>query len=133
MRKVVAIVDDSPEMLNSLDRLLRTADYETELFSSGGAFLDGAAASAAACAVIDIHLGDMSGFDVGQELAARGLTFPTIFMTGSADRVMKQKAVDAGCIAFLIKPFPADLLIDSIERAFQAAGLGTSRSCAPCA
>ena len=120
MRKVVAIVDDSPGMLNSLDRLLRAAGYDTELFSSGGAFLDGAAASAPACSVVDNFLGDMSGIELGHQLATRGLTFPIIFMSGSADAAVKRAAIGAGCVAFLDKPFPADLLMEAIERAVQA-------------
>jgi FixJ family two-component response regulator len=122
MRKVVAIVDDNPAMLNSLDRLLRSAGYDTELFASGGAFLDGVAASAAACSVVDICLGDMSGIELGHQLATRGLTFPVIFMSGSANHAIKQAATDAGCVAFLDKPFAADLLTEAVERALQARG-----------
>ena len=122
MRKVVAIVDDNPAMLNSLDRLLRSVGYDTELFSSGGAFLDGVAASAAACSVIDIYLGDMSGIELGHRLTTLGLAFPIIFMSGTANQAIKQAAIDAGCVAFLDKPFPADLLTEAVERALQARG-----------
>ena len=122
MRKVVGIVDDNPTVLNAVALLLRAAGYETELFSSGDALLDRLTTSAAVCLVIDIHLGDECGIALGRRLAALGLTLPVIFMSGDGDRGTEEAAIDAGCIAFLRKPFPANLLMEAVERALRRIG-----------
>jgi FixJ family two-component response regulator len=119
MQKVVGIVEDDPAMLSSVDRLLQSTGYVTELFSSGEAALEAVATSAAGCFVIDIHLGGISGIEVGRELAARGSSVPIIFMSGAANGLAERAAAEVGCIAFLRKPFPADALLEAIERAFR--------------
>ena len=118
MRKAVGIVDDNPAMLGSMDRLLRAAGYDTELFSSGEALLESIATSTAACLIIDIHLGGVSGIELAHRLAELGSTLPVIFMSGAVERTI-EAAAKAGCIAFLHKPFPADRLVESIEKALQ--------------
>lgn len=119
MRKAVGIVDDNPAMLGSLDRLLRAAGYDTELFSSGEALLESIATSTAACLIIDIHLGGVSGIELARRLAELGSTLPVIFMSGAVERTIEAAAAKSGCIAFLHKPFPADRLVESIEKALQ--------------
>jgi|ERR1044072_5218743 FixJ family two-component response regulator len=121
MRKVVGIVDDNPTILCSMNRLLQAAGYDTELFSSGEALLDSAASTTAACLVVDIHLGGMSGIELACQLADRGCAFPIIFMSGEADQATEKRAVETGCITFLKKPFAADLLIEAVERALRLA------------
>ena len=120
MQKVVGIVENNPAMLSSTARLLQAAGYDTELFSSGEALLDAVATTAAACFVIDTHLGGINGVEVARRLAARGSSVPIIFMSGAADRLAEQAAAEAGCIAFLRKPFAADLLLEAIESVFRA-------------
>ena len=119
---VVSVVDDDPLVLKSVDRLLRATGYRTELFSSGEDFLDGVASSAAMCLVIDIHLGDMSGIDLARQLAARGFPVPIIFMSATVEPATRKAAIDAGCVALLPKPFPADLLLKTISKALQTRG-----------
>jgi FixJ family two-component response regulator len=114
---LVSIVDDNPSVLKSVDWLLRAAGYNTELFSSGEDFLDHAASSTARCLVTDIDLGTMSGIELARQLATRGLGLPVVFMSGCSSH--EQAALEAGCVAFLCKPFPANLLIESVEKAFQ--------------
>jgi FixJ family two-component response regulator len=122
MRKIVGIVDDDPTMPDAVDRLLRAAGYETELFSSGDALLDRLSTSVAACLLIDIHLGSDCGIALGRRLAALGSALPVIFMSGADDQATKRAAIDAGCIAFLNKPFPANLLMEAVERALRRNG-----------
>jgi FixJ family two-component response regulator len=117
---VISIVDDNPWVLKSVDRLLRAAGYDTELFSSGEAFLDRATSSAARCLLIDIDLGTMSGIDLARHLATRGFVLPVIFMSGRFDH--EPAALAAGCVAFLRKPFPANLLLEAVEKSFQVRG-----------
>ena len=71
------------------------------------------------CVLLDIQLGNTSGIAVRRELAATGSMLPVIFMTAFDDQVTRQQASDAGCVAYLRKPFPGQQLIEAIARAAQ--------------
>jgi len=116
-RTMIAVVDDDTDVLDALDHLLTAWGFRTVLFSSGEQVMGAAAISEAACLVIDIGLGDASGVDVVQQLAANGMTIPVVFMTGSRDDAARQQAMDCGCAAFLQKPFPATLLLEAVAKA----------------
>jgi len=116
-RKVVALVEDDPSVLTGLQRLLSARGFEAEPFASAEAFLDGAAASKAGCLVLDIHLGGMSGIELRRRLAVSGSAIPVIFMTAFDDELTQREAVEAGCIAYLHKPFSAHSLIAALEMA----------------
>ena len=113
-RKVVALVEDDPSLLTGLGRLLSAQGFETERFTSAEAFLDAVGASNASCLILDIHLGGMSGIELQNRLTANGSTIPIIFMTATDDEVTQQEAVEAGCIAYLRKPFLARLLMAAL-------------------
>jgi FixJ family two-component response regulator len=115
--KVVAVVDDDPGMRKATATLLSALGYCTELFSSGKAFLDAANASKAACLVVDVQLGDISGLEMWRQLEAAGCKFPIIFMTACDDEALHSQAMEFGCVAYLRKPFSADLLIEAIAKA----------------
>jgi FixJ family two-component response regulator len=119
MQRVVGIVDDDPAMLSALGGLIEAAGYDTELFSSGEALLEAVATSTAACFVIDIQLGGITGIEVGRQLAARGIGAPIIFVSGGADHLAAAARAEVGGIAFLRKPFAADRLLEAIENAFR--------------
>jgi FixJ family two-component response regulator len=87
------------------------------LFASAEEFLGAAATSEAACLVVDIQLGGISGVELGRQLSASGFTFPIIFMTGSRDELHRRQAMELGCAAFLLKPFSADRLIEAVAKA----------------
>jgi len=114
---VIAIIDDDPNILNGLDLLLSSYDYRPELFASAEDFLHAAATSEAACLVVDIQLGGMSGVELGRQLSESGFTVPIIFMTGSRDDVHRRQAMEVGCDAFLLKPFSSDRLIEAVGKA----------------
>jgi len=114
---VIAVIDDDPELLEALDLMLSSCGYRPELFASAEEFLNVAATSGAACLVVDIQLGDISGVELGRQLLAKGFTFPIIFITGSRDELHRRQAIDLGCVAFLLKPFPSDRLIEAITSA----------------
>lgn len=116
-RKLVVVVDDDKTMLKSLERLLNASGFDTEVFCSAEAFLARADAREANCLVLDIHLGGMSGIELRRRLTQSGSTVPVIFMTAFDDESTHEKAVEAGCIACLHKPFPARSLIGAIETA----------------
>jgi FixJ family two-component response regulator len=96
---------------------LSSLGYGTELFASGGAFFAAAMTSEATCLVVDIQLGDISGIELGRQLAATGFKVPIIFMTAFDDEKIRAQATALGCVAYLRKPFPADLLVEAIVKA----------------
>jgi FixJ family two-component response regulator len=116
-QKVVAVVDDDPEMRAAMATLLSSYGYRAETFDSAETFLICASTSKATCLVVDIQLGDISGVELAHQLAADGYSYPVIFMTGLDDEVVRKQAAAAGGVAFLRKPFPAKMLFDAIEKA----------------
>lgn len=113
----VAIVDDEPSVLIGLQRLLNEFGFGTEVFKSAEEFLNRGTAKAPDCLVLDIQLGGMSGLELRRRLAASGSQVPTIFITANDDDTTRQDAINAGCAAFLGKPFSGLVLIDAIEKA----------------
>jgi FixJ family two-component response regulator len=121
---VVAVVDDDPSLGRALARLLTVLGYHVELFGSGEALMSAIASLEPTCLVIDINLGDGSGLDLARRLADFGLAFPIIFMTGGGqDDMIRTQCLDLGCVAFLLKPFSEELLVEAIAEATR----GTTR------
>jgi FixJ family two-component response regulator len=115
LRKIT-VVDDDPTMLRAIERLLRVKGFEVETFASAEAFLAGT--GKASCLVLDIHLGGMSGIELRRRLVASGSEPPpTIFITAMDDEATRKEATEAGCVAYLRKPFLANLLIGAIDKA----------------
>ena len=118
---VVAIVEDDPSMLKGVARLLKAHGFGTEDYTSAEAFLGHAADTRANCLVLDINLGGISGIELQRRLAATGYKLPIIFMTAVESEVDHREAREAGCVAYLRKPFPARQLIDAIGKAVEHA------------
>ena len=114
---VVAVIDDDSSMLDAMKRLLWAGGYETELYDSAAAFLNAAANSKAACLLVDIQLGESNGIELIQLLAQLGFEFPVIFMSGSDDQTARERAINAGAVAFLRKPFSGKSLIEALSKA----------------
>jgi FixJ family two-component response regulator len=114
---IVAVVDNDPNMLKALDRLLKAHGYVVHAFHSAEAFLASDSAGDVSCLVLDINLDGMSGLEVPRELTKAGLVIPVIFMTAYDSLAVKQQALELGCVAYLLKPFAAALLLEAIERA----------------
>ena len=117
MAITVAVVDDDPSMLKGVERLLNAHGFGTAVFTSAEDFLDRGDQSKVSCLVLDVNLGGMSGIELRRELQASGSELPVVFVTGVADEAARAAALREGCIAFLHKPFPGNLLIEAIERA----------------
>jgi FixJ family two-component response regulator len=98
--KIIAVVDDDPEMRAAMASLLSAYGYGAETFDSAQTFLTCASTSRATCLVVDIQLGDISGVELAHQLAADGFTYPIIFMAALDDEVIRNQAVAAGGIAF---------------------------------
>jgi FixJ family two-component response regulator len=114
----VALVDDDALLRDALASLLEISGMDVEQYDTGEDFLAAAAEDCqAACVVIDVQLGAMSGLDVAQQLPQIGFRRPVIFITGSIDPGFEKQARDLGCVAFLRKPFRRDALIEAIMAA----------------
>ena len=113
-RKVVAVIDDNLRILGAMSRLLSAFGYDTELYASAKEFLDAAMTTEAICLIVDIQLGESCGIEFAQHLANAGFTMPIIFMTADDNESVKRRAMEIGCIAFLPKPFSADVLISAL-------------------
>jgi FixJ family two-component response regulator len=107
-------------MLRSVARLLRQFGYASLLFSSAEAFESHNDFENAACVLLDINLGDVSGIELGLRLKAAGSTVPIIYMTGNDSPAVRTAALQSGCLAYLTKPFSAKSLREPLERALAA-------------
>jgi FixJ family two-component response regulator len=110
-------VDDDASMLKGIERLLGAYGFVTKGFASAEALLNLDGLADVDCLLLDIHLGGMSGIDLRRRLTAAGCKLPVIFMTAFDDEATRMQAQSAGCVAFLHKPFVANLLIGAIEQA----------------
>ena len=119
----VAVIDDDPSMLRSVERLLNANGFVTEGYSSAEAFLNEAQTGRFRCIVLDIHLAGMSGVELWQHLKQAGICLPVIFITAVDDETLEREAIKAGCTAYLQKPFPAESLIAAINNAPQRSSL----------
>ena len=114
---VVAVIDDDDVLSSALANLLAAHEHEVELYDSAETFLASVATTKANCLLIDIHLDGISGIELGRGLAAAGFRFPIIYMTGSTDETLRARAMQAGCVAFLTKPFTPPALDEALMAA----------------
>jgi FixJ family two-component response regulator len=114
---VVIVVDDNASILKSVARLLARHGIDSRTFTSAEALLEGGGVQTATCLLLDIHLGGISGIELQRRLAASGSKSPVIFMTANDDQATRNEAMDAGCIAYLRKPFAGQVLLDAIGKA----------------
>ena len=114
-------MDDDPDMLRGVDRLLRHHGFKAAVFDSVESFENRADLDNAFCIVLDINLNDGSGIELRRRLSEQGISLPVIFITGNDSDTTREAALQSGCAAYLPKPFQAQSLIDPIRRA--SAGL----------
>jgi len=112
---VVAIVDDDGSVRTALMGLLRAAGYRARAFASAKELLASGPAREIACLVLDVRMPGMSGLELQAELAARSLRLPIVFITAHGDDEAQRRALQAGAIAFLQKPFDDEALLGSIR------------------
>jgi FixJ family two-component response regulator len=118
-RPTVFVVDDDRAVRESLRRLLTSVGMTVEVFPTAQAFLAARRAEAPGCLVLDVRLPGLSGLDLQRELASTNATLPIIFLTGHGDIPMSVRAMKAGAIEFLTKPFREQDLLDAIRQAFE--------------
>jgi DNA-binding NtrC family response regulator/class 3 adenylate cyclase len=113
----VCVVDDDAGVREALESLLRIEGFEVELFASAQRFMNRAAGPPLSCVILDVELPGLSGLDLQRELAEAGIAVPIIFLTGHGSIPMSVKAMKAGAVEFLTKPFDADDLLNAIQQA----------------
>jgi FixJ family two-component response regulator len=116
-RKIVVVIDDDPDMLKGIQRLLAAHNFGVEAFGSVEDFRAGAHLREAMCLVIDIHLKKSSGIELRKELAISGFVPPVIFITADDSEATRNAALKAGCVDFLMKPFSSQALLGAIAKA----------------
>ena len=117
--RIVFVIDDDMAMRETLSSLFRSVGLRVELFGSAREFAEVKMPDVAGCLVLDIRLPGVSGLDFQAELAAKVIRTPIIFMTGHGDIPMSVKAMKAGAIDFLAKPFRDQDILDAVIRALE--------------
>lgn len=118
----IAIVDDDESVCRAVRRLLRSMAMDAETFSSGQQFLDLLDAMPSFqpdCLILDVQMPGMNGLEVQERLTTSGNTVPVIFITAHDEVGVREKALAAGAVAFLRKPFNDELLIKTLHEALK--------------
>jgi FixJ family two-component response regulator len=114
---LVAVVDDSESVRESLLDLLQQVGVAVRAFATAEAFLASDAIDVTACLVLDVALPGMSGPDLHRELKRRDKTVPVVFITGQRDELIRPRLLAEGAVACLFKPFSDSTLIEAVESA----------------
>jgi FixJ family two-component response regulator len=118
-RSIVFVVDDDASVREGIGSLLRSVGLQVELFGTAAEFLKNKLPDVTACLVLDIRLPGISGLDFQVELAAANIHIPIIFITGHGDIPMTVRAMKAGAVEFLTKPFRDQDLLDAVRIALE--------------
>jgi len=116
----IAVVDDEAPVRTALRRLLRLADYEVVVFASGEEFLESLGARRPDCALLDVHMPGLTGFDVQATMRDLAVDVPVVFITASDDPGIDATALRVGCVRLLRKPFSNDSLLAAVWAALQS-------------
>lgn len=119
MQQLVYVVDDDQGMLDSTLWLLESVGLKGVPFTSGRAFLEACDATANACVLLDVRMPGMGGLNVQEEMRARAIDLPIIFVSGHADVPIVVRAFKAGAVDFIEKPYNEQLLLDSVQQALE--------------
>jgi len=113
--QLISVVDDDPSMSRMLCRAIKSAGLSVDAFGSAEEFLDSEASRASVCLILDMNLPGMSGLELQQRLNASRLEVPIIFMSAQADEATRLRALKAGAVGFLRKPFSIESLLATLR------------------
>ena len=116
-KPLVAIVDDDELFRRSIERLIGAAGFSVETFGSAEDFLERGNLDTTACAILDMRLPGLDGFELQRRLITRPRRIPIVFVSAHEDAVVRANALRAGAIAYLKKPFDNSTLLDAVHRA----------------
>jgi FixJ family two-component response regulator len=119
VESIVYVIDDDRLMLGALGTLFRSIELGVKTFSSATEFLQHALPAMPSCLVLDVRMPQLGGLDLQAELGRLGINMPVIFITGHGDIPMSVRAMKAGAVDFLTKPFRDQELIDAVMAALQ--------------
>jgi FixJ family two-component response regulator len=116
---LISIVDDDDSLRGSLENLIRSAGFRAQGYSSAEAFLASNKMHETACLILDVRMPGMSGFKLQRLMAASNSHLPIIFISAHADDDPRTRALEAGAVAFLYKPFYEEELLNAIDLALK--------------
>lgn len=117
-KRLVHIVDDEEAIRRSASFMLKTSGFAVETYASGVSFLKEARHAEQGCILLDVRMPEMDGLEVQQGLAERGITMPVVILTGHGDVSIAVRAMKAGAVDFIEKPFEKATLLGALEAAF---------------
>jgi FixJ family two-component response regulator len=123
--QVISVVDDDASVRAATDNLLRSLGYAVRTFVSAEEFLGSARLNDTSCVIADVQMPGMSGVDLQTRLLTQGYRVPFIFMTAFPEETIRARALKAGAICFLTKPFDRLTLIKCLDTALERDGGGT--------
>ena len=112
---VVVVIDDDQSVREALSTLFRSVGLQVKAYASAGEFLEGKLPDVPSCMVLDVRLPGLSGLDFQAELAKANMQIPIVFMTGYGDIPMTVRAMKAGAVEFLQKPFRDQDMLDAVQ------------------
>lgn len=118
-RPAIVVIDDDPSMRRALDNLLKSVGFDVELFASPQEFLQSERPDRPGCIVLDVRFPGRSGLDMQRDLTQANTQLPIIFITGYGDIPMSVRAMKAGAVEFLTKPFRDQDLLDAVGTALE--------------
>src|ERR1700751_4827600 len=116
---IVFVVDDDISVRESLELLINNGGWQSETFASAQEFLSRPRVLAPSCLILDVALPDLNGLDLQKRVAVDRIDMPIIFITGYSDVPMTVRAMKAGAVEFLTKPFSDDVLLNAIRYAIE--------------
>jgi len=124
---IVFVVDDDISVRESLESLILFAGWQPQIFASAQDFLPRPPALVPSCLVLDVMLPDLNGLDLQKRLATDRVTMPIIFITGHGDVPMAVRAMKAGAVEFLNKPYSDEMLLSAIQEAIECSDAALRR------
>jgi FixJ family two-component response regulator len=124
---IVFVIDDDESMREALRSLIRSVGLSVETFASAHEFLERERPDVAACLILDVRMPGLSGLDLQRDLTEANIHIPIIFITGHGDIPMSVRAMKAGAVEFLTKPFRDQDLLDAIQQALERDRLARSQ------
>ena len=119
---MVSVVDDDASLRRSVRNLLTSVGFRVQAFASAEEFLESPLRANTRCLVLDLHMAGMNGLELLNHLGATGSGIPVVILTAHGDDEARQRALRAGAIAFLGKPFRGDALLDAVRTALGHGG-----------
>jgi FixJ family two-component response regulator len=117
---LISIVDDDDSLRNSLNNLIRSVGFAVQGFSSAEAFLNSNHLDDTACLILDVRMPGMSGLELQRQLMAADCQIPIVFITSHGDDDARSRALAAGAVEFLYKPFREEALLNAIHTALKS-------------